>query len=202
MTIPWERLGERQGSSGYLRVTTRTYRLPDGTTADWDIFGPDRTVAVLALTEDGEVVLARQFRPGPGAVLDELPGGYVEPGEDVLAAGERELLEETGFAGMPELAGACWMAASSRTRRHVIVVRNARRVGAPRPDAGEFCEAVTVPLTRFRDRLRSGALTDVDLGYLALDHLHLLGGDAQAGPPASRDVRVESRDDDRLEPGG
>jgi hypothetical protein len=32
-----------------------------------------------------------------------------------------------------------------------------------------------VDLARFRDHLRSGELTDVDLGYLALDHLGMLG---------------------------
>lgn len=174
--MPWEPLDERPGSAGFLKVTTRTYRLPDGSTAEWDIFGIARAVAALAITDDGEVVLARQYRPGPAAVLDELPGGNAEPGEDVLAAGARELLEETGYAGEAELAGSCWMAAAARTRRYVIVVRNARAVAPPRPDAGEFCEVVTVPLARFREHLRSGALTDVDLAYLALDHLGLLGG--------------------------
>ncbi len=35
-------------------------------------------------------------------------------------------------------------------------------------------EVVEVSLEEFRDHLRSGQLTDVELGYLALDHLKLL----------------------------
>lgn len=175
MTIEWQQIDERPGSAGYLPVSTRTYRLPDGTTADWDVFGAPRTVAVLALTPDDEVVLARQFRPGPAAVLDELPGGFVDEGEDVVAAAGRELREETGFAGVLEMAGTTWLAANSRTQRFVVVARHAREVAPPENDEGEFCEPVLLPLARFRDHIRAGQLTDVDLAYLALDHLGLLG---------------------------
>lgn len=89
-------------------------------------------------------------------------------------AAARELLEETGYAGDAELAGKAWFAAAAQTRRFVAVVRNARRVADPALDHGEFCEIVLLPLGKFREHLRSGDLTDVDLGYLALDHLGLL----------------------------
>jgi ADP-ribose pyrophosphatase len=175
MATDWQLLDERPGSAGYLPVRARRYRLPDGTEVDWDIFGHARTVAVLALTPELDVVLARQFRPGPAKILDELPGGYVEENEEVLAAAARELLEETGFAGQMELAGSTWLAGSSCTQRFVAVVTGARQVGEPHCDLGEFCEVVTIPLDGFRRHLRSGQLTDVDLGYLGLDHLDLLG---------------------------
>lgn len=171
---PWTLLGSRDGSAGYLKVSTYTFRLPDGSEADWDIFGGGRTVAIVALTEDDQVVLARQYRPGPGRLLDELPGGAVNEGEDVLDAGARELLEETGYTGDIELAGTSWLASGSRTQRFATVVRRARRVADPKPDPGEFCQVVLISLDAFREHLRSGQLTDVDLGYLALDHLRLL----------------------------
>lgn len=170
----WELLDTRPGSAGHLQLAVHTYRLPDGSLAEWDIHGGGRTVAVLALTEDHEVVLARQFRPGPGVVLDELPGGRIEEGEDVLEAAERELLEETGYAGEAQLAGMTWQSASSATRRYVAVVRGARAVAPPRPEPGEFSQPVLADMETFRDHLRGGQLTDVDLGYLALDYLGCL----------------------------
>lgn len=181
MVRPWKLVGNRPGSAGFLPLSVGTYELPDGTEADWDIYGFAAVVAVLALTPEQEVVLARQFRPGPGLVLDEMPGGIIEDGEEVLAAAARELLEETGFAADLELAGGTWLAGASRTRRWVAVGRDATRVGDPTPGEGEFCEPVVVPLVSFRRQLAAGCLTDTDLGYLALDHLGLLGG----GPPGA-----------------
>ena len=174
MSKAWKPLGERPGGSGYLPITTRRYQLPDGNETDWDIFGPERSVATLALTPLRQVVLARQFRPGPGLLLNEMPGGVVEDGEDPLEAAARELCEETGYAGRCELAGETWLAAGSRTRRFSVVTLDAETVGNPKTDPGEFCETVLVPLETFRQQLRAGQLTDADLGYLALDHLNLL----------------------------
>jgi ADP-ribose pyrophosphatase len=173
---PWTLLDERPGSSGYLRITSRRYRMPDGTELWWDIVGGNRSVAVLALTADEQVVLARQFRPGPGRVLDELPGGRVEDGESVEAGAARELLEETGYAGSLEVVASDWLSASARTRRFVAVALDAERVGDPEPDPGEHIETVLRPLPAFRAQLRRGELTDVDLGYLALDYLGRLSG--------------------------
>jgi len=174
VTPAWTPVGERPGSAGHLPLTTRTYVMPDGSHADWDIFGHERTVAILALTPGGDVVLARQFRPGPGLVVDELPGGIVEDGEDVLQAAAREFAEETGYGGELELAGTCWLASTCRTQRFVAVSRNAH-VAAPGPQTGELCTPVVKSLAAFRRQLRSGQLTDVDLAYLALDHLGVLG---------------------------
>jgi ADP-ribose pyrophosphatase len=174
VTKEWKLLGERPGSAGYIAISTRRYLLPDQTETDWDIYGHERTVAVLALTRSRDVVLASQFRPGPALVLDEMPGGVVEDGEEVPEAAARELLEETGYAGQCELAGAAWMSAGSRTRRFAVVVLNAEQVAEPMTDPGEFCETKVVSLVEFRKKLRSGQLTDTDLRYLALDHLNLL----------------------------
>ena len=46
--------------------------------ADW--------VNVIARTARGEVVLVQQYRHGSRCVTTEIPGGMVDPGEDMLAA--------------------------------------------------------------------------------------------------------------------
>ena len=54
-------------------------------------------VSVVALTDAEELVLVRLYRHGLRALSLELPAGAVDPGDaDPLAAGRRELLEETG----------------------------------------------------------------------------------------------------------
>ncbi|MGA2210472.1 MAG: NUDIX hydrolase [Acidimicrobiales bacterium] len=169
--LAWQLVGKRPGSTGWITVTTSTYRMPDGSQADWDLVeGPD-IVAVLALTADGEVVLVRQFRPGPDAVLAELPGGIIDAGETPLDAGQRELLEETGYAGEAAVIGWLWRSASELRRQWVVVVTGARRVAEPDPGALEFLQVTTASLEDLRAHLRSGQLTDTAAGYRALDHL-------------------------------
>lgn len=56
-------------------------------------------VNVVALTDDDQAVMIRQFRFGVGYTTLEVPGGMVDPGEDPLTAAQRELMEETGYGG-------------------------------------------------------------------------------------------------------
>jgi len=107
-------------------------------------------VHVIALTPDDRLVMVRQFRAGSGRDSLEPPGGLLEPGEDPCAAGARELLEETGYAGDPaRLLGTAWSNPSIMTSRiATIVVTNARRVAEPSLDPNE---EVCVELVPARD---------------------------------------------------
>lgn len=65
--------------------------------------GDGRAVAIVAVTDDGRMVLVEQFRPAIGRRAIELPAGLVGDrtefeGEALSVAAERELLEETGYA--------------------------------------------------------------------------------------------------------
>lgn len=87
--------------------------LPDGTQATRDFVLHPGAVAIIALLEDGRVVLERQYRHPVGQVLLEFPAGKLDPSEPPLLCAQRELLEETGyrarewaFAGCVNLAPA------------------------------------------------------------------------------------------------
>jgi ADP-ribose pyrophosphatase len=83
------------------------------------------------LTPENNVILVRQFRPGPNRVLDEMPGGYVDSGESPAEAARRELLEETGYEGDVEILASTWLSASATTQKFVAIARNCRRIGEP-----------------------------------------------------------------------
>ncbi|MEA3248873.1 MAG: NUDIX hydrolase [Patescibacteria group bacterium] len=170
----WKKITETSFTAGFRKMLNRTFVLPDGKRHDFDIKHEGPAVCVLPLTEGNEVVLAEQFRPGPEKVLLELPGGKLEKDENPMESIRRELLEETGYAGDFELVGTCYDCAYSTMKRYCFVARNCKKVGEPEPDDTEFINVRTVSLEKFRTILRSGMMTDVEVGYLALDHLGIL----------------------------
>jgi ADP-ribose pyrophosphatase len=104
-------------------------------------------VNVIAITEDDEIVLVRQFRHGTAACTVEIPGGLVDPGEGPAEAAARELLEETGFAGLPPvpLGSVEPNPAIQDNVCSTWLVQSARRISAPRPDDMEQLEVLLLP---------------------------------------------------------
>ena len=159
---------------GWVKVSQRDYRLPDGRIVTWDMFGSGESVGVLALTPESRVVCVRQFRPGPDRVVLNIPGGFVEPGETAQEAGSRELTEETGYVSDDVTLVATAMSTSSISRRHVVIARNARPLGTQRLEEYEDCEPVLLDVAEVRAELRAGRMTGNELVYLGLDHAGLL----------------------------
>ena len=69
-------------------VTGREHTVDRLLAPDW--------VNVVAITDRREMLFVRQWRFGTRTFTLEVPAGLIEPGEEPLAAGQRELLEETG----------------------------------------------------------------------------------------------------------
>lgn len=151
----------------------KTFRLPDGSIADFDIHEEGPAVCVLALTDKNEVVLTKQFRPGPEKILCEFPGGKISENESPEEAIRREFLEETGFTGEFTFVGKSLDAAYSSMLRYNFVAQHCKKIQEPQGDETEFVEVVLMDLSRFRNHLRSGELTDIETGYLCLDFLGL-----------------------------
>jgi ADP-ribose pyrophosphatase len=169
---PWRKLDEHVVYSRYRRVVSKRFVQPGGKVVEYEIKDEDDMVAVLAVTPAREIVLVRQFRPGPEAVLLELPAGVIEADVGPAEAAAGELLEETGYGGRIESAGTMLEEGYSNRIKHVFVAHDCRR--ERRPDEPHLTEAVLVGLAEFRDHLRGGRIADVDAGYLALDYLGLL----------------------------
>lgn len=160
--------------NGYMRLLSRRFVVPSGKESVWDLHHGGAAVAVLALTPERDVVLAREFRPGPMRELLEMPGGWVREGEIPIEVAARELCEETGYVGSVRVVGSTWMSANSTTEKFVAVATDCRRLAEQQLDEDEFVEVQVVPIDEFRSLLRTGQLTDAACGYMALDALGML----------------------------
>src|SRR3954454_5087864 len=130
----WERLSsEKLMETPYFAVRSDRLRLPDGAIKDpyYVIERPDAAI-VFPITEGGEVVLVRQYRPAIDRIELGLPAGLVEEGEEPEKAAHRELLEETGYTGGEwEYLGAVASSPSLKDNwAHLYLVRGAERVAS------------------------------------------------------------------------
>ena len=148
--------------------------MPDGKTKDYEIKQEGEVVCVVPITKEGNIVLAKQFRPGPEKLLFELPGGGLEKGESPEEAIKRELLEETGYVGDFKFVQSIFSCGYSNLVRHCFIATDCYKKSEQKLDETEFIEVVEMSLEDFRKHLRSGQLTDIETGYLGLDFLNLL----------------------------
>ena len=136
-------------------------RQSDGLIGDFFVLDTNDWVNVLALTSNNEIILVRQYRYGSKEFSLEPPGGVVERGEDPLAAGQRELQEETGYVGKnPELLGIVRPNAAILSNRcHVVLVRNVEKTKDLNFDLHEELITELYPINKLKDMVRNGEVT-------------------------------------------
>lgn len=136
-------------------------RLPDGRHAERDVIRHHGSVGIIALTDDGKIVLVHQYRTAVEQVTLEIPAGKLEPGEDPATCAARELREETGYeAG--NLGYLCPFVPAigySDEVLHLYMATGLRFVGAS-PDDDEFINVDLVPVDEMVGRVLDGKVSD------------------------------------------
>jgi len=144
-----------------LKVRRDRVRLPDGSEGVREYIRHPGAVAVVALFDDGSVLLERQFRYPHRREFIEIPAGKLEPGEPHLATAKRELAEETGYAAADwRYLGVIHTAiAYTDEAIHLYLARRLSRTER-KLDQGEILETLVRPFDEALAMIRGGELTD------------------------------------------
>ena len=147
----------------FLKVMHDTVLLPDGETAPREYIKHSGAIAIIAITEDNQIIVERQYRHPVGQIMLEIPAGKLDPGEenDKLSAAKRELLEETGFIAKKwvELS-TCLPCIGYSTEKITYFLATDLVAGTPQLDVGEFIETLTIPVDEFMDMAYNGDISD------------------------------------------
>jgi ADP-ribose pyrophosphatase len=160
-----------------MRLRVDELELPDGTiVSDYYVRESEGFAVIFPVTQDGRIVLVRQYRYGSDAIHLELPAGGPDAGEDLSACAARELREETGYsAARWEFVGAFYTEpARGSSRAHVFLATDAKQTSEPHPDPTEVMEVELTSFEEFRRMLEDGRIDTghaLVAGYRVLDRL-------------------------------
>ena len=145
-----------------LQVVRDKIKLPNGETSHREFCLHMGAVCIIPITDDGMVVMERQYRYAHGRVFFEIPAGKLDsPDEDPLEAAKRELLEETGAVAdrITYLGRLDTTPALIRERIHMYLAEGLT-FGERKLDDDEFINVELVPLTDLLDMVMRGEICD------------------------------------------
>ena len=144
-----------------LKVREDTVRLPDGMTARREYVQHPGAVAIVALLDDGRVVMERQHRYPHRRDFLEIPAGKLEPGEPHFETAKRELQEETGYLAREwTRLGLIHNAIAYSDEAIELWLARGLEKRAAKLDAGEFLEVLALPFEEAVAMIRDGRITD------------------------------------------
>jgi len=157
-----------------LKLRVDAVRLPDGRTTKREIVEHGNCVAIIAIDDDNNVLLVRQYRKPIEKDLLEIPAGVIEPDEQAMATVRRELREETGYnPGIIKRIGRFYSSPGYCTERIELFLASQLKLDALEAEDTGSIELVKVPLKDASEMIKNGKICDSKsiaglLIYLAL----------------------------------
>ena len=162
MDMTEKKLSSRMVYDGkILHLHVDTVELPNGKQALREVADHPGGVAIVAIDQNDNVLTVKQYRYVFSRVLEEIPAGKLEPGEDPRDAALRELREETGAS--PERftdLGPLIVSPGAYGEVLHLYLAEGLSLGAQSPDEDEFLDVDRTPFDKMVRRVLDGELTD------------------------------------------
>lgn len=154
-----------------------TMQIPNGNVAKWDLIDHKGAAAVVAVREDGKLLMVRQYRNALERETLEIPAGGLEGREEPTdEAAMRELSEETGFVcDKVELLTSIYTTVAFCNEKIDIYVARDLRPGSQHLDEDEFINVEAYSVDELKEMIFAGKIQDSKTicGILAYDAKYL-----------------------------
>ena len=157
-----KKLSSRQIFDGVVvKLYVDDVELPNGKKSVREVVRHPGAVCVVPVTDEGEVIMVRQFRYAFNQVLLEVPAGKLEPNEDPLDAARRELEEESGVvADRVDFMGELYTTVAFTDEKIYTYIATGLTFKDSHPDEDEFVEVVKIPLSTLVKMVMDGEIKD------------------------------------------
>jgi len=146
----------------WFKVRRDVCKTPGGKIVDpYYVYEFPEWCAAVPITEDGKVVMTRQYRHALGRTSLELPGGCVDDTDkDYEAAIARELLEETGYAftKYENLGEISANPSTNNNLLHMFLATGGKKVAEQQLDPNEEIEVVLITIDELKEMVRKNEL--------------------------------------------
>ena len=145
-----------------LHVFKDTVKLPNGKSATREVIRHIGAVGVIPITDDGKVIIEKQFRYPLNRIVTEIPAGKLDAfTEDRLSAAKRELEEETGYTAAEWIPLGDYIPTCAYCdERITLYLAKGLQLGQRHLDEDEFLNFEAVPLEKLVEQVMNGTITD------------------------------------------
>ncbi len=159
-----------------IDVRVETVEFPDGKTAYRELVDHPGGVGVIALTDDGKILMVRQYRKPIEKDIWEIPAGKLDLGEDPKTCGIRELEEETGYMAK-EIISLGYIYPSPGFANEVTHIFFAKGLakGTTNLDEDEFLDVQEFTIEEVRNMILNNEINDAKtvVGFLKCEAMKL-----------------------------
>lgn len=144
-----------------VKLRVDTVELPDGSMQTREVIRHPGGVGIIAIDNENNVLMVKQFRPGAKNVILEIPAGKLEYGENPEECGKRELSEETGFVAN-EFFHLAEFYVTPAYCEEIINIYFARDLVPSKQnlDEGEFLDVLKIPFDELYKKVMNNEIKD------------------------------------------